>query len=54
MEEKKEHIYVIIIGHDESGKSTVTGRLICEYGDVDENEIHKMENEFENEASYLF
>lgn len=30
----KEHIYMVVIGHVDAGKSTLMGRLLCEMGQV--------------------
>lgn len=30
----KEHLYMVVIGHVDAGKSTLMGRLLCELGQV--------------------
>jgi len=45
MESIKVHnnLYVVICGHVDSGKSTLTGHLLFEYGMVDKKILHKYE-----------
>jgi len=39
---EKEHLSVVIVGHVDSGKSTMTGRLCFEMGRIDEREMEKL------------
>lgn len=32
--DSKEHLYMVVIGHVDAGKSTLMGRLLCELGQV--------------------
>lgn len=33
-EDSKEHLYMVVIGHVDAGKSTLMGRMLCELGQV--------------------
>ncbi|KAH1010471.1 protein HBS1 [Dendroctonus ponderosae] len=41
----KEHLYMVVIGHVDAGKSTLMGRLLCELGQVNKKTMHKYEQE---------
>ncbi|XP_049887433.1 protein HBS1 [Pectinophora gossypiella] len=41
----KEHLYIVVIGHVDAGKSTLMGRLLCELGEVSQRTLHKYEQE---------
>jgi elongation factor 1 alpha-like protein len=41
----KEHLYIIVIGHVDAGKSTLMGHLLCELGEVSQRTLHKYEQE---------
>lgn len=41
----KEHLYVVVIGHVDAGKSTLMGRLLCDLGEVSQRTLHKYEQE---------
>ncbi|XP_041974061.1 HBS1-like protein [Aricia agestis] len=41
----KEHLYIVIIGHVDAGKSTLMGHLLCELGEVSQRTLHKYEQE---------
>lgn len=43
--EDKPHLSVVITGHVDAGKSTVTGRLIFEMGGIPERDMKKLEEE---------
>lgn len=42
---EKDHLYIVIIGHVDAGKSTLMGRLLCELGEVSQKTMHKYEQE---------
>lgn len=42
---EKDHLYVVVIGHVDAGKSTLMGRLLCELGEVNQRTLHKYEQE---------
>lgn len=42
---EKEHLYIVVIGHVDAGKSTLMGRLLCELGEVSQRTLHKYEQE---------
>lgn len=42
---EKDHLYVIVIGHVDAGKSTLMGRLLCDLGEVSQKTLHKYEQE---------
>lgn len=41
----KSHLYIVVIGHVDAGKSTLMGRLLCELGEVSQRTLHKFEQE---------
>lgn len=41
--EENTTINLVIIGHVDSGKSTLTGHMLYKLGFIDNNEMHKME-----------
>ncbi|CAH1123436.1 unnamed protein product [Ceutorhynchus assimilis] len=41
----KEHLYMVVIGHVDAGKSTLMGRLLCELGQVNKKTMHKYEQD---------
>lgn len=41
----KDHLYIVIIGHVDAGKSTLMGRLLCDLGEVSKKTLHKYEQE---------
>lgn len=41
----KEHLYMVVIGHVDAGKSTLMGRLLCELGQVSKKTMHKYEQD---------
>lgn len=41
----KDHLYIVVIGHVDAGKSTLMGRLLCEMGEVSQKTLHKYEQE---------
>ncbi|CAG9816269.1 unnamed protein product [Phaedon cochleariae] len=41
----KEHLYMVVIGHVDAGKSTLMGRLLCDLGQVNQRIMHKYEQE---------
>ncbi|CAH0546694.1 unnamed protein product [Brassicogethes aeneus] len=43
--EGKEHLYMVVIGHVDAGKSTLMGHLLCELGQVNQKVMHKYEQE---------
>ncbi|KAJ8981286.1 hypothetical protein NQ317_004022 [Molorchus minor] len=43
--EEKEHLYMIVIGHVDAGKSTLMGHLLYELGQVNQRTMHKYEQE---------
>ena len=45
MEDSKEHLNVVIIGHVDAGKSTLTGHLLFELGGLDERTLDKLKEE---------
>lgn len=42
---EKDHLYIVIIGHVDAGKSTLMGHLLCELGEVSQKIMHKYEQE---------
>lgn len=44
-ENKKDHLYMVVIGHVDAGKSTLMGHLLCDLGQVNQRTIHKYEQE---------
>ena len=42
---EKTHINIVVIGHNDSGKSTTTGHLIYKCGGIDDQTIQKFEKE---------
>ncbi|XP_061714395.1 protein HBS1 [Cydia pomonella] len=41
----KDHLYIVVIGHVDAGKSTLMGRLLCDLGEVSRRTLHKYEQE---------
>lgn len=41
----KDHLYMVVIGHVDAGKSTLMGRLLCELGEISQKTLHKYEQE---------
>ncbi|XP_032528780.2 protein HBS1 [Danaus plexippus] len=41
----KDHLYIIVIGHVDAGKSTLMGRILCDLGEVSQRTLHKYEQE---------
>ncbi|KAF2895790.1 hypothetical protein ILUMI_10392 [Ignelater luminosus] len=41
----KEHLYMVVIGHVDAGKSTLMGHLLCSLGQVNQKTMHKYEQE---------
>lgn len=41
----KDHLYIVVIGHVDAGKSTLMGRMLCELGEVSQRTLHKYEQE---------
>ncbi|XP_046968000.1 protein HBS1 [Vanessa cardui] len=41
----KDHLYIVVIGHVDAGKSTLMGRILCELGEVSQRTLHKYEQE---------
>ncbi|XP_053601881.1 protein HBS1 [Plodia interpunctella] len=41
----KDHLYIVVIGHVDAGKSTLMGRLLCDLGEVSQRTMHKYEQE---------
>ncbi|XP_026726366.1 HBS1-like protein [Trichoplusia ni] len=41
----KDHLYIVVIGHVDAGKSTLMGRLLCDLGEVNQRTLHKYEQE---------
>lgn len=42
---EKDHLYIVVIGHVDAGKSTLMGRLLCDLGEVSQRTLHKYEQE---------
>ncbi|XP_072935671.1 protein HBS1 [Epargyreus clarus] len=42
---EKDHLYIVVIGHVDAGKSTLMGRLLCDLGEVSQKTLHKYEQE---------
>lgn len=42
---EKDHLYIVVIGHVDAGKSTLMGRMLCEMGEVNQRTLHKYEQE---------
>lgn len=42
---EKDHLYIVVIGHVDAGKSTLMGRLLCDLGEVNQKTLHKYEQE---------
>ena len=53
---EKEHLSIVICGHVDSGKSTTTGRLLFELGELPERELEKLKQEAERlgKGSFAF
>jgi len=45
LQEQKPHINLVVIGHVDAGKSTLMGRLLYEYGMVNQKTMHKYHKE---------
>ena len=45
MGKEKKHVNIVVIGHVDSGKSTLTGHLIYQCGGIDKHVIAKYEKE---------
>jgi elongation factor 1-alpha len=45
MGKEKTHINIVVIGHVDSGKSTMAGHLIYKCGGVDKRTIERLEKE---------
>ncbi|CAH1159426.1 unnamed protein product [Phyllotreta striolata] len=43
--QSKEHLYMVVIGHVDAGKSTLMGHLLCDLGQVNQKVLHKYEQE---------
>ncbi|XP_017784891.1 PREDICTED: HBS1-like protein isoform X2 [Nicrophorus vespilloides] len=43
--DSKQHLYMIVIGHVDAGKSTLMGHLLCSLGQVHQKVMHKYEQE---------
>ncbi|XP_030753765.1 HBS1-like protein [Sitophilus oryzae] len=43
--DEKDHLYMVVIGHVDAGKSTLMGRLLCDLGQVNKKTMHKYEQE---------
>ncbi|XP_060519987.1 protein HBS1 [Cylas formicarius] len=41
----KDHLYMVVIGHVDAGKSTLMGRMLCDLGQVNKKVMHKYEQE---------
>nr|XP_023020362.1 HBS1-like protein isoform X1 [Leptinotarsa decemlineata] len=41
----KEHLYMVVVGHVDAGKSTLMGHLLCKLGQVNQRTMHKYEQE---------
>ncbi|KAK4872556.1 hypothetical protein RN001_014585 [Aquatica leii] len=41
----REHLYMVVIGHVDAGKSTLMGHLLCALGQVNQKTMHKYEQE---------
>ena len=56
MDDSKRAINLVIIGHVDSGKSTLTGNLLYSLGEVDNREMHKLTKEADqlNKSSFKF
>ena len=52
--EEKPKINIAIIGHVDSGKSTLTGQLSCKWGNVDERKLAKLKAEAEQMGKASF
>nr|ACF24598.1 translation elongation factor 1A-like [Lotharella vacuolata] len=52
----KVHLSIVICGHVDSGKSTMTGRLLFELGGIDEREMETLKTEAKNmnKETFLF
>lgn len=42
---EKDHLYIVVIGHVDAGKSTLMGRILCDLGEVSQRTLHKYEQE---------
>lgn len=53
---EKDHLYIVIIGHVDAGKSTLMGHLLCELGEVSQKTMHKYEQESKKigKQSFMF
>ena len=53
---EKEHLFIVIYGHVDIGKSTTIGRLIFDLGGLPERELEKLKQEAERlgKGSFAF
>ncbi|KAJ2943898.1 hypothetical protein O0L34_g8222 [Tuta absoluta] len=42
---EKDHLYIVVVGHVDAGKSTLMGRMLCDLGEVSQRTLHKYEQE---------
>jgi elongation factor 1-alpha len=42
---EKTHVSIVVIGHVDSGKSTICGHLIYKFGGIDKCAMEKLEKE---------
>ena len=52
--EESRRINLVIIGHVDSGKSTLNGHLLFKLGEVDKQEMHKYEKLSDNYGKSSF
>ena len=52
--EQKPHINLVVIGHVDAGKSTLMGRLLYEYGIVENKTMHKYKKESQQSGKSSF
>ena len=48
---EKEHMNLVIIGHVDHGKSTLTGRILLECGGIDPHIVEKYKKEAEEKGA---
>lgn len=51
---EKEHMNLVIIGHVDHGKSTLTGRILLETGAIDPHIVEKYKKEAEEKGKGTF
>ena len=51
---EKEHMNLVIIGHVDHGKSTLTGRILLESGAIDPHVVEKYKKEAEEKGKGSF